>query len=47
MATREKPVKRRYPEFYEKSIPIALSTLVVIVVIMLAITIWVGIGYLG
>lgn len=37
--------QRRYPEFYEKSIPIAISVLVLIIVIMLVITIGVGIGY--
>ncbi|MDH3943425.1 MAG: hypothetical protein OEV06_04965 [Anaerolineae bacterium] len=37
--------KRKYPSFYERTIPVAIWTLVVIIVIMLVITIGVGIGY--
>jgi hypothetical protein len=40
------PSKRRYPPFYEKTVPIALGIIAVIIVVLLCIIIGVALGFL-
>ena len=47
MSSLERPApKKQYPKFYEKTIPIAIGILVIVIGIMLVITIGVALGIL-
>ena len=47
MPPENNPPKREYPALYERFIPLAIGTLVLIVIAMLVFTILVGVGLLN